>query len=666
MDTMAPNKGRRKPNHRRQKRPDLVVFPPDPRESGKDVVNRIYKSFGLSDTFPPDCVGYVKEIISKDPCDDPKLKDYTDKPFITIDNDHSMDLDQAMYISRANPPHMELDTLGYCVSYALADGAYFVPPIKSPLFHHALEKGGTSFYLPGKCIPMLPRELSEDVMSLNEGVKRRALIFDMHLDAQGNPIKTFYCWGVILSRWKGTYREVSDYYEAVDLGQQHEFLSDKDFTETIELLREVGILRRKLASDREVCDYNRGDHSGITMDDKGNLVFSKSTQYISELYNEQISLLCNSEGAKILFFMDSLEEETGSKDILHPIYRSQSGPREEQVEILEAVIKNTLTAHQLDASMCWKKDSQSIASYLGDLRAYRNSFPESSKEYREWSAVLMVIERQAMITNVKASYSAEPEGHHSLKISHYARFSSPMRELVGCFTHKELFEANKGDFQSSKMTSEADIILRDQVIRAARRARFTQKKLSGAMRMHMLNVTFYKDLKKRIDHRPVHKGIILGIDFAEQRDKTRRAYVKLEEPSIEIKVYGEDLDYHYGCKYGAEGGTLGRFGTTSAIAPIPGSFAEDADDDTPPTFLCGSCVTIRVGDYARYYGQTSRSRWIFIMDIDEPVGEPQKKRSVLRNSIVDRDLKLLLDQESESFGDDAIFETLHEEEEDSD
>lgn len=624
-------------------------------------MDRIYRSFGLTDDFPPDCQVYVQDLLKKDPCDDPQLKNYTDKPFITIDNDHSMDLDQAMHLYRANPPHMDRDEMGYCVSYALADGAYFVPAM-SPLFQHALNKRGTSFYLPGKCISMLPRELSEDRMSLNEGVKRRALIFDMYLDAQGNPIKTFYCWGVIRSRWKGTYREVSEYYDAIDSGKKHS-LSDKDYTETIKLLRQVGILRRKLAAGRDVCDYNRGDRSGITMNDKGMLVFSKSTHYISEDYNEQISLLCNSEGAKILSFMDSLEEETGSKDVLHPIYRSQNGPREEQVEVLQAVIRNTLAAHDLDESKRWKKESQSISGYLEDLRTYQDSFSTDSKEYRQWSAVLMVIERQAMITNVKASYSPEPDpGHHSLKMSHYARFSSPMRELVGCFTHKELFEAKKGDFQSSKMTIAGDIALRDQVIRAAVRAKFTQKKLSGAMHMHVLNVTFFKDLKKRIDHRPVYNGILMGMDFSEKNSKTRRAYVKLDEPSIEVKVYGEDLDYHYGCRYVAEGGTFGRFGTAVSIAPLPGSFAEDADDDTPPTFCAGNRVTIRVSDYARYYGQTSRSRWIFIMDIDEPI---EKKRSVLRNSIVDRDLKLLLDKEEiESFGEDTIYEAQRDDAED--
>jgi hypothetical protein len=42
------------------------------------------------------------------------------------------------------------------------------------------------------------------------------------------------------------------------------------------------------------------------------------------------------------------------------------------------------------------------------------------------------------------------------------------------------------------------------------------------------------------------------------------------------------------------------------------------------------------------------------MDVEDEVEEPEKKPSVIRNSIVDRDLKLLLEQESESFGEDKI------------
>jgi len=426
-----------------------------------------------------------------------------------------------------------------------------------------------------------------------------------------------------------------------------------EFLETLTLLRTVGYLRRDLAVERNVVEYNnRDDNGSITIDAKGgHLTFARRPRYIAEQYNEQISLLCNSEGAKILDHLDQ-EEEEKHQDIVHPIYRSQSGPRKEQIQILESIIANTLEAHGMDtAKWAWDEPTESLAGYLKRLQEQKESKPHGSREGRQWNAVLQVIHRQAMITNVAASFTPTPEaGHFSLKMTHYARFSSPMRELVGCFTHKELWEGHLGKFSSPHATAESDILLRDRVIRAARRAKATQKKLGGALHMHMLNLTFYSDLQKRLPKRPVYRGVVMGMDFSESRGKGRRVYVKLEDPSIEIKVFGEDLDYHYGCRYGPVGGTFGRYGSTVSIAPKPKSFAEDADDDKPPTFLAGQSVTIRVGDYAQFYGQTSRSRWIFLMNVaegDELVDGRQAKRprTFLRNSLIDRDL---LSEEGES------------------
>lgn len=186
-------------HHHRSRRPDAIVFPPNQDEKGSEVVDRIFRSFGLSDKFNKAVNEQVKDLISQHPADDASLKDLTHVPFITIDNDNSMDLDQALFIRRTKSQSSSdsATTNGYVVSYALADGAYFVPPM-SPLFQHALRHGGTSFYLPGKCIPMLPRELSEDHMSLNPHVKRRSLVFDIHLDDKGKAIKTEYAWAAII------------------------------------------------------------------------------------------------------------------------------------------------------------------------------------------------------------------------------------------------------------------------------------------------------------------------------------------------------------------------------------------------------------------------------------------------------------------------------------
>lgn len=125
---------------------------------GKVKRNRIPK-FQIKD-FPIAVEEQVQELLKlPSPTEDKDLKNLLHLPFVTIDNQDSRDLDQALYISRVDG--------GYNILYALADASYYAPP-GSPLFKEALKRG-TSYYLPGLCIPMMPKELSEGLISLNEG-----------------------------------------------------------------------------------------------------------------------------------------------------------------------------------------------------------------------------------------------------------------------------------------------------------------------------------------------------------------------------------------------------------------------------------------------------------------------------------------------------------------
>lgn len=141
----------------------------------------------------------------------------------------------------------------------------------------------------------------------------------------------------------------------------------------------------------------------------------------------------------------------------------------------------------------------------------------------------------------------------------------------------------------------------------------------------------------------------MGMDFSD-RQKSRRVYVQLDEPHIQIKVYADDLDYHYNCRYGPEdGNTYNNRGCTVSIVPMPGSFNMDVEDkNLPPKFRAGDPVSIRVGDYAQFYGQKSRSRWVFIM-LPQRVEEDKHNlnNSLLRNSIIDVDLLNSLEELSQ-------------------
>ena len=605
-----------------------VRFPPDMKEPGINVINRIVRSCGIVEEVPRECQQQVQTLIqewqeqqhqyrygqqpheevtkkkkkkkttaawlppkqrkqqqqhqAKEEAqkreqqqpyvhDTQQLSDTTHIPYITIDGETTTDLDQAMYMTYL-PEGIAIGTntgtdtgngndgVGcYWISYALADGAHYCPAY-TPIFESALRQGkGTSWYVPGKSIPMLPQDLVTTVMSLTPHAPKRALVFDIYLDpTSGTVIKTFYKWSIIQSLWQGTYRQVAEYYTAIDTHKNRKtdsnksnnqqnttapatsspaWLLEQPFKETLDLLRVVALKRIDLANagvdspHPSKQDTGGRGGTGIVIDEiTGLLTFRTFTagkqRYVTEVYNEQLSLLCNTEGAKILAFLDELEEHslaaaakvrslpakflslsmrsrltasasasvmsssrrsifstgdasTTSSKIVHPIYRTQGPPREHQIQILEEVIIRTLKANGFDVvKWSWHRQSvrttasgttarvtafassvgedndsnsdndnavvdtknETLACYLHRLRTYTDVLENegSIHRLRRWEGVMSVIQRQAKVTNSAAHFTTNSSNarHHSLKLTHYARFSAPMRELVGCFLHK--------------------------------------------------------------------------------------------------------------------------------------------------------------------------------------------------------------------------------------
>ena len=107
----------------------------------------------------------------------PRLPDLdrTDIPFVTIDPEASMDLDQAL--------HIERDGDGYVVHYAIADVAAFVTP-GDPVDEEANRRGETLYAADSK-IPLHPKVLSEGAASLLPDQDRPALLWTIKVDAEG-------------------------------------------------------------------------------------------------------------------------------------------------------------------------------------------------------------------------------------------------------------------------------------------------------------------------------------------------------------------------------------------------------------------------------------------------------------------------------------------------
>ncbi len=469
---------------------------------------------GLSPLHSTAVMAETARVVADPGIDDPALDDLTRLPFVTIDEPHSRDLDQALFVERRGH--------GYTVWYAIADPAWSVRP-GTAVFAEALARGAT-YYLPGLVIPMLPRELSEDVVSLNEGVDRRAMVFEVELDPDGRVERSRIRRARVRSRVKTSYDAVQRYYDGeapVPGGQE----TKAEIAASLELLAEVGKLRVARAEARGVVSFRRrevavslsGRAGGTRMEHGGaeglRFVALADPRNDVERYNEQISLLCNVEGARFLMRGDTEDDE------VQPIYRVHDPPAPERLEELERQIAALVRRHRLDAKRWgWRPGEQSLADYL---RALPSTGPEAR--------LARSIHRQAMLTGGRSMFDTVPGKHFGVGADVYGRFTAPMREIVGVFAHKEAWEKLEGHRPAPDGWDD-DEALRRQVVEAANRARQTQRELDREVNRRVLDQIFGDDLERPLERRPRHRGTVMGVSRS-------KVHVSLDQPPIDVKVY---------------------------------------------------------------------------------------------------------------------------------
>ncbi|MCH9648315.1 MAG: RNB domain-containing ribonuclease [Deltaproteobacteria bacterium] len=453
--------------------------------------------------------------------DDPSLEDLTGLPLVTIDEEDSKDLDQAVCIEERQG--------GFRVWYAIADAAHFVRP-GTALWSEALARGST-YYLPGLVIPMLPRELSEYLVSLHLQENRRALMFRVDLGADGEVSECRISRARVRSRVKTSYDAVQDFFD----GKAKAPGGDPEVSRSLELLQRVGELRLALAEARDILQIRRQEVR-INLGQKPGFGFIAMTddRIDAERYNEQISLLCNMEGARFL-------RRGRGDDRLQAIYRYHQAPDGERLAQLQRQIGALTQIQGKDpAQWAWQRGRQSLAAYL-------RSLPSTG----DGSRIAKAIHRQAMLAGGRSGFDSEPGIHHGVGADVYARFTAPMREVVGVFVHKESWErlglASAGDLGRDQK-------LRQAVVAAAERSRQVQREIDRELNREVLDQMFSRDLDLAREDRPTHRGTVLGISRS-------KVHVQLDQPAIDVKIYQHHLEEEPGGENlhaGRDGVTLRR------------------------------------------------------------------------------------------------------------
>lgn len=202
--------------------------------------------------------------------------DLRDIPFATLDPLGAMDLDQAF--------HLERRAAGYLVRYAIADVPSFVAP--GGLVDAEARRRGQTLYAADGTIPLHPRVLSEDRVSLLPDVDRPALVWTFALDVQG-AVEDFR-----LERASIRSTARLDY-----VATQHAL--DRGEPGPASLLPEIGALRIEQEKLRGGASLNLPDEEIVRGPD-GAYALERQHALPVEEWNAQLSLMTGMAAASLM------------------------------------------------------------------------------------------------------------------------------------------------------------------------------------------------------------------------------------------------------------------------------------------------------------------------------------------------------------------------------
>lgn len=236
-------------------------------------LRRLRDRLGVPAEFPAEVLAEAEQVSARQL---PELPDRTDIEFVTLDPASSVDLDQAFHLSRQGS--------GFLLRYAIADVATFVAP-GGRIDVEAHERGET-LYAPNRRLPLHPLVLSEGAASLLPGKVRPALIWELHLDADGKTISARVARGLVRSRAKLDYVSAQAALEAGTGGEQ------------LELLRTIGTLLRAREATRGGVSLSVPEQEVVTDGTVWSLAYRAGLPI--EDWNAELSLATGMAAAQLM------------------------------------------------------------------------------------------------------------------------------------------------------------------------------------------------------------------------------------------------------------------------------------------------------------------------------------------------------------------------------
>jgi ribonuclease R len=336
-------------------------------------------------------------------------RDLRDLPCVTIDGEDAKDLDDAITLTKTKE--------GYELGVHIADVSNYVQA-GSALDREA-RKRGTSVYLADRVIPMLPKELSNGICSLNQGEDRLALSCLMKINAKGKVTEHEIAETVICVDRRMTYTAVQKILD----GDEKTTEDYREFVPMFFCMEELSAILRKRRKKRGAIDFDFPE-SKVILDEQGHPVAIKAYE--------------RNTATNIIEDFMLLANETVAKEYhdrgLPFVYRVHEEPDEDKIEnVLTLARANKITA---------EKKKQKISP--GEIQKILNSL--------EGRPVEPMISRLILRSMQQARYSTEDGGHFGLAAKHYCHFTSPIRRYPDLQIHRIIKDVIRGRMNEKRIS----------------------------------------------------------------------------------------------------------------------------------------------------------------------------------------------------------------------
>lgn len=355
--------------------------------------NSLIKGSGFEEDFPKTVIDEVGKISQK--VEDNQLigrLNLTDRLIITIDGDDSRDFDDAVEVEK-------LENGNFKLGVHIADVSEYVKP-KSAIDIEAYNRS-TSVYFPDRVLPMLPRELSNGICSLNEGEVRLTLSCIMEIDNTGEVVDRQIVKSAIKSKRRMTYSKV----ESIINGDEALAKEYKDITPMLFLMAELQSVLSARRDERGSVDLDVKE-AHITYENGEIKVGQRDSKRAYKII-EEFMVLANECVAEFAFYQE-----------LPILYRIHEKPTPEKAGSFVEFLKI------LGVNVRWRPENARPSDFSSVL--------DRVKDKPFYSLVNKVMLRSMQ----KACYYPENLGHFGLSSKCYCHFTSPIRRYPDLIVHR--------------------------------------------------------------------------------------------------------------------------------------------------------------------------------------------------------------------------------------